>query len=138
MAYITEDQMVAKLFLAGRNIHTDNSTELQISRDATKVFVFRLGSGIRRLGEGLTEEGCPTTTEQAGEIYRNFVKQNWKSFVAGVDVGHVSSATAAVFFALDFINKKVYQLGEYWHCNQTMKYKESAELASDIVAFFTL
>lgn len=38
---------------------------------------------------------------------------------------------------MDFNNKKFYQLGEYWHSNESMRHKESAELASDIVAFFT-
>lgn len=49
----------------------------------------------------------------------------------------MSSATAAVFFAMDFTGKKAYQLGEYWHSNESMRHKESAELASDIVSFFT-
>jgi len=49
-------------------------------------------------------------------------------------LGHVSSATAGSFWALG--EKDVYKLAEYYHSNKNMRYKESKELASDLIKFY--
>ena len=69
-----------------------------------------------------------------GKVKTTFVDQSWRNFTAGIDVGHVSSATAGSFWAVS--KEELYKLGEYYHSNKTMRFKESEELAKDLVGFY--
>lgn len=50
------------------------------------------------------------------KIKTQFQMKKWEEFTAGVDVGHVSSATAASFWALE--PRHIWKVAEYWHSNK--------------------
>ena len=68
------------------------------------------------------------------KIKTNFQLQRWEEFSAGVDVGHVSSATTASLWALE--PTKLWKVGEYYHSNKEQKYLEAIELAQAILKFY--
>lgn len=61
------------------------------------------------------------------KIKSEFEMKRWRDFTAGVDVGHVSSATAASLWALEPLH--VWKVGEYYHSNKEEKFLEAVELA---------
>lgn len=69
------------------------------------------------------------------KVNSNFVMKKWTSFTAGIDVGHVSSAMTAGLWAMEPF--ALYKIGEYYHSNKTSRYKESVELAQDILTFYS-
>lgn len=68
------------------------------------------------------------------KIKTEFELKKWEEFTAGVDVGHVSSATAASLWALEPTH--IWKVGEYYHSNKDERFLEAVELAQEILAFF--
>lgn len=68
------------------------------------------------------------------KIKTEFEMKRWEEFTAGVDVGHVSSATAASLWALEPTH--MWKVGEYYHSNKDERFLEAVELAQEVLAFF--
>jgi hypothetical protein len=68
------------------------------------------------------------------KIKTEFEMKRWEEFTAGVDVGHVSSATAAGLWALEA--RHLWKVGEYYHSNKEERFLEAVELAQEVLAFF--
>lgn len=67
-------------------------------------------------------------------ITTKFSMERWGKWTAGVDVGYVSSAMAAGLWALG--NKRLYKIAEYYHSNKDQRYKETIELAQELLTFY--
>ena len=69
------------------------------------------------------------------KIKQHFQKSKWETFTAGVDVGHVSSETAASLWALE--TRSIFKIAEWVHSNREQEYLESIEIAQQIISFFS-
>lgn len=69
------------------------------------------------------------------KIATNFAFQRWEEFTAGIDVGHVSSATAAGLWALE--PTRFWKVAEYYHSNKEQRFLEAIDLAQAILTFYT-
>jgi len=111
------------------NLEQPDLDYLQWIKEANPLQARTVYYGLPGSTEGLV------FAESLHKIKRDFVNKRWTSFTAGVDVGHVSSATAAGLWALEPFS--LWKLAEFYHSNKEMKFKESIELAKDIIYFYS-